>query len=92
MATNSGSGTRKGAVKNRSQIFNPLTGHYLKRDTESGLIIDVKTDGKPYKGIIKEPVVIASGKAEDYDRAARIESAMMKTHNMMIEKKKAKVS
>jgi hypothetical protein len=89
MDTNSRHGRAKSLVKNDTQIFNPLTGHYLKRDTESGLIIDVKTDGKPYKGIVKEPVLTASGKADDYDRAVRIETAMMKTHNMMVEKKKA---
>ena len=51
MATNTGNKARKGAVKKRSQVFNPSTGHYIKRDSESGLFTSVKSDGKPYKGI-----------------------------------------
>lgn len=31
MATNSGNNQRNGAVNNRSQIFNPSTGNYIKR-------------------------------------------------------------
>lgn len=54
MAKNTGKGTRKGAVKNRTQFETP-GGNYAKRDTESGEIIDVKSsDEEPFKGVAKE--------------------------------------
>ena len=46
---------RKGAVKERSQVENPKTGLWTKRDTGTGRFMDVKTsDNKPYKGVRKE--------------------------------------
>lgn len=49
-----GDGHRKGQVTGRSQTFNPKTGHYVKRDTETGRFIDQKADDKPFKGVRKE--------------------------------------
>lgn len=49
-----GDGRRIGAVKNRSQVFNPRTGHWTKRDAESGRFLDQKADEKPFKGVRKE--------------------------------------
>jgi hypothetical protein len=56
MATNAPKdGSRKGAVKDRSQVQNPKTGLWTKRDTETGRFIDVKTSSsEPFKGIKKE--------------------------------------
>jgi hypothetical protein len=56
MATNppSGDGRRYGAVRNRSQVKNPLTGQWVKRDAGSGRFMDVKQDGKPFKGVRRE--------------------------------------
>lgn len=56
MATNppSGDGHRHGAVKGRSQVYNPKTGLYVKRDSETGRFMDVKQDGTPFKGVRKE--------------------------------------
>jgi len=56
MATNppSGDGHRIGAVKDRSQVKNPVNGNYTKRDTDTGRFIDQKSDGKPFKGVRKE--------------------------------------
>ncbi len=56
MATNppSGDGHRNGAVKGRSQVYNPKTGLYVKRDRETGRFMDVKQDGTPFKGVRKE--------------------------------------
>ena len=51
---NRGESYRKGSVKDRSQIQNPKTGQWVKRDTETGELIDVKEDGKPFKGVAKE--------------------------------------
>ncbi|MEX1139683.1 MAG: hypothetical protein WEB33_09920 [Bacteroidota bacterium] len=56
MATNppKGDNARKGAVRDRSQTFNPLKDHWVKRDTETGKFIDQKSDSKPFKGVRKE--------------------------------------
>ena len=56
MATNppSGDGHRNGAVKGRSQVLNPKTGLYTKRDTQTGQFMAVKKDGIPFKGVRKE--------------------------------------
>jgi len=56
MATNppAGDGHRKGAVRDRSQTYNPVTEQWVKRDKETGQFIDVKDDGTPFKGVRKE--------------------------------------
>jgi hypothetical protein len=56
MATNppSGDGHRNGAVRDRSQTYNPKTGQYVKRDSETGQFMDVKQAGTPFKGVRKE--------------------------------------
>jgi len=56
MATNPpyGDGHRKGAVRDRSQVQNPKTGQWVKRDAGSGRFMDVKQDGKPFKGVRRE--------------------------------------
>jgi len=56
MATNppTGDGQRKGAVRSRSQTQTP-SGHYVKRDADSGRFMDVKTtDKSPFKGVRRE--------------------------------------
>lgn len=56
MATNgrSDDNRRNGAVKERSQVLNPKTGLYVKRDENTGKFMDVKTSGGKFKGIRKE--------------------------------------
>lgn len=56
MATNppKGDGHRNGQVRERSQTFNPHTDQYVKRDTNTGRFMDVKSDGTPFKGVRKE--------------------------------------
>ena len=56
MATNgkSGDNRRNGAVKERSQVLNPKTKIWTKRDTNTGQFMDGKTDGKSFKGARKE--------------------------------------
>ncbi|MCA8831921.1 hypothetical protein [Hymenobacter pini] len=49
-----GDNARKGAVRKRSQTFNPTTEQYVKRDAETGRFMDVKEDGKPFKGVRRE--------------------------------------
>ncbi len=60
MAKNTGEGYRIGSVDNRTQVQNPVTGDWIKRDRDpesesTGEFIDVKTDGTPFKGVAKEP-------------------------------------
>lgn len=54
MAKNTGEGHRNGEVRGRSQVENPRTGQYVKRDTSTGQFMDVKEDGTPFKGVRKE--------------------------------------
>jgi hypothetical protein len=51
MATNTGQNRRIGAIKDRSQTYNPVTDQWIKRDTTTGKFMDVKVDGTPYKGV-----------------------------------------
>lgn len=81
MATNSGKESRKGAVKNRSQIYNPSTGNYVKRDTKTGQFIDVKSDGKPFKGVRKEGISIKANPSVKKEIAKKSESAVIKIKN-----------
>lgn len=56
MATNPpvGDNRRNGAVCKRSQVLNPKTGQYVKRNAETGRFMDVKQNGTPFKGVRKE--------------------------------------
>lgn len=49
-----GNNARIGAVKNRSQVLNTKTNLYVKRDSETGKFMDVKTSGGKFKGIKNE--------------------------------------
>lgn len=49
-----GDGHRNGAVTNRSQVFNPKTEQWVKRDNTTGRFMDVKQDGTPFKGVTKK--------------------------------------
>ena len=60
MAGNTGTGSRKGSVKDRTQTNNPRTGQWVERDEEKGSsergeFMNVKENGKPFKGVAKEP-------------------------------------
>ena len=54
MAKNTGDNYRRGEVRDRSQVFNPVTQRWVKRDSETGEFMDVKDDGEPFKGVRKE--------------------------------------
>lgn len=49
-----GDGRRHGAVKDRSQTYNPRTENWTKRDRETGQFMDQKKNGQPFKGVRKE--------------------------------------
>ena len=55
MATNgkAGDNRRHGAVRDRSQT-QTASGHWVKRDANTGQFMDVKSDGMPFKGVRKE--------------------------------------
>ena len=60
MAKNTGNNSRKGSVDNRTQVKNTKTDEFVKRNEDSsskhkGEFMDVKEDGKPFKGVAKEP-------------------------------------
>lgn len=56
MATNkpASDGHRNGAVRKRSQVSNPQTGHWTKRDKKSGEFMDTKSDSGKFKGVRRE--------------------------------------
>lgn len=56
MATNppKGDGHRNGAVRDRSQTYNPKTEQWVKRDADNGRFLDVKKDGDKFKGVRRE--------------------------------------
>ena len=54
MAKNTGDGFRRGEVRDRSQVLNPETKKWVKRDSDTGEFLDVKSDGEPFKGVRKE--------------------------------------
>lgn len=56
MAKNAPAGDdqRKGMVKKRSQVRNPLTGKETKRDRTTGQFIDQKADKGKFKGVRRE--------------------------------------
>lgn len=41
-----GDGHRNGAVRDRSQVKNPATGLWTKRNSDDGRFMDAKTDGR----------------------------------------------
>ena len=54
MAKNTGEGHRRREVRDRSQVRNPKTDTWTKRDADTGRFMGGKEDGKPYKGVRKE--------------------------------------
>lgn len=49
-----GDGHRQGAVRDRSQVYNPTNDRWIKRDMDTGRFTDQKRDGEPFKGVRKE--------------------------------------
>lgn len=54
MAKNTGEGFRQGEVRRRSQLPNPKTEGFTKRDTDTGQFMAGKEGPKPFKGVRKE--------------------------------------
>lgn len=49
-----GDDSRIGAVRDRSQTYNPHNDRWTKRNTETGKFMDQKNDNQPFKGVRKE--------------------------------------
>jgi hypothetical protein len=49
-----GDGARRGAVRDRSQVYNPHTAAWVKRNSDTGRFMDMKSDSKPFEGVSKE--------------------------------------
>jgi hypothetical protein len=47
-------GHRNGAVRDRSQVHNPRSDQWVKRDSDTGRFMDVKQDGTRFKGVRRE--------------------------------------
>ena len=45
---------RRGAIKKRSQVKNPKTDRWVKRNRTTGQFMDQKSDSKPFKGVRRE--------------------------------------
>ena len=54
MAKNTDNGYRKGAVSQRTQVKNPHTGLWTKRDSSTGQFTAVKKTGGTFKGVKRE--------------------------------------
>jgi hypothetical protein len=54
MAKNTGDDYREGEVRDRSQVYNPATKKWIKRNGETGEFMQVKKGGEPFKGVRKE--------------------------------------
>ncbi|MGN0340363.1 MAG: hypothetical protein ACI4D0_07670 [Lachnospira sp.] len=50
-----GDNARVGAVKDRTQVYNPKTDKWVKRDSQTGKFMAMKTSNNtPFKGVRKE--------------------------------------
>ena len=54
MASNSDKGWRIGAVRGRSQVLNPRTKSWVKRNDATGQFMSVKASDGPFKGVRRE--------------------------------------
>lgn len=77
----SGDGHRNGAVKNRTQVYNPTTGNFVKRDASTGKFIDIKSDGKAFKGVTKEKSITRVGVSISKSVANKAEQSVIRTLN-----------
>lgn len=51
MTKDNGDGTGKGALAKRVQIQNPITGTFIKLDTDTGRVVEQKKSPGPFKGV-----------------------------------------
>lgn len=51
MAKNIGDAARKESVTKRVQIQNPITGTFIKLDTDTGRVVEQKKSPGPFRGV-----------------------------------------
>lgn len=71
--------------RKHTQVFNAQTGHYWLRDTETGLITDVKRDGSPYEGIRIEKSIVGYVPGVKKSLAQKAERAVLRLHKRKAE-------
>ncbi len=49
-----GDNHRNGAVRKRSQVFNPQNERWVERNLTTGQFMNVKADDQPFKGVRRE--------------------------------------
>lgn len=76
MAVNTKEGSRRGAVRQRSQVFNPATGVWVKRDADSGKFVAGKKDGTPFKGVKKEKTSVKANPSVTKSIAIKAEKSV----------------
>ncbi|MEJ7680420.1 MAG: hypothetical protein WKG06_21720 [Segetibacter sp.] len=81
-AVSNGSGNW--AVKGKTQVYNPATGHYIKRNSATGKFVDVKSDGTAFKGVTKETRRTNIGFSISKVVANKAEAAVIKTLNKKV--------
>ena len=64
-----------------SQVFNPATGHFIKRDARNGRIVAIKSDGKPFSGIELERSYVKANPNLRKSTARKAEQAVIKVRN-----------
>jgi hypothetical protein len=72
MGSNTNKGYRVGAVKDRSQIYNPKTDQFIKRDSSTGKFISASNN--KYKGVTVEKAKVEKAKVEKVEKA-KVEKA-----------------
>lgn len=80
MATNTGKGSRKGAVKQQPQLLNAATGEYVILDPVTRQLVVVNKEGTPFKAASDEqPPVFMHPKATlaDLRKAAKAVMSVM---------------
>jgi hypothetical protein len=70
MAVNkpTGDNARKGAVKKRTQLNNPLTETFTKRNKKGGQFMAVKKTAKKFKGVRKEKWLMPDKARDQQDK------------------------
>lgn len=64
-----------------SQVYNPATGHFIKRDLDSGKFLNIKSDGKPFDGIALEKSYVKANPSIKKSTAKKAEQAVIKVKN-----------
>lgn len=81
--------------KKQVQYKSKVTGHYITTDEDTGIVLDIKKDGTPFKGVkvskAKKAVKAAPSEVPaeklPYETAVKLENAVLTVRNRMIKEK-----